>query len=251
MPPAQRQTKRWRWALAGLKKTFEGTVTFLGVNSSLDQDLVSAALSEVQMTFAGFAGEDHGGLTRAACSRLRNVHPQGTPLKNQRQLTVLSVEEMAETAATMGIDTGIQPEWVGANLVLSGIPSLSRCPRFAAAVPDGGTIIVDLENAPCKFPQRSSTPTIRARASPIRQQPRASAVSPPLSSVKARSVWATILRSFSRRKKSTRPSDLPYNATTRLALIRISAAGKLSVPRIQFSDERAPLEPQISDRNQD
>ena len=44
-----------------LKKTFEGTVTFLGVNSSLDQDLVSsAALSEVQMTFAGFEGEDHG-----------------------------------------------------------------------------------------------------------------------------------------------------------------------------------------------
>ena len=82
--------------MAGLKKTFEGTVTFLGVNSSLDQDLVSAALSEVQMTFAGFEGEDHGGLTRSACSRLRNVHPKGTPLKNQRQLTVLSVEEMAE-----------------------------------------------------------------------------------------------------------------------------------------------------------
>ncbi|MGB0747042.1 MAG: sulfurase, partial [Alphaproteobacteria bacterium] len=106
--------------MSGLKKTFEGSVTFLGVNSSLDQDLVSAALSEVQMTFAGFEGEDHGGLTRSACSRLRNVHPKGTPLKNQRQLTVLSVEEMAETADSMGIDTGIQPEWVGANLVLSG-----------------------------------------------------------------------------------------------------------------------------------
>ena len=50
--------KQWRRALAGLKKKFEGTVTFLGVNSSLDQDLVSAALSEVQMTFAGFEGED-------------------------------------------------------------------------------------------------------------------------------------------------------------------------------------------------
>ena len=139
--------------MAGLKKTFEGTVTFLGVNSSLDQDLVSSALSEVQMTFAGFAGEDHGGLTRSACSRLKNVHPQGTLLKNQRQLTVLSVEEMAETAATMGIDTGIQPEWVGANLVLSGVPSLSLLPPGSRLqFPDGGTIVVDLENAPCKFP---------------------------------------------------------------------------------------------------
>ena len=139
--------------MSGLKKTFEGSVTFLGVNSSLDQDLVSAALSEVQMTFAGFEGEDHGGLTRSACSRLRNVHPKGTPLKNQRQLTVLSVEEMAETADSMGIDTGIQPEWVGANLVLSGIPSLSLLPPGSRLqFPDGGTIVVDLENAPCKFP---------------------------------------------------------------------------------------------------
>ena len=63
--------------MAGLKKTFEGTVTFLGVNSSLDQDLVSAALSEVQMTFAGFEGEDHGGLTVQPVPGSENVHPKG------------------------------------------------------------------------------------------------------------------------------------------------------------------------------
>ena len=139
--------------MAGLKKTFEDTVVFIGVNSSRAQDLVSAGLPEVSMTFAGFDGEDHGGLTRAACSRLRNVHPQGTPLKNHRQLTVLSVEEMDETAATMGIGTGLKPEWVGANLVLSGIPNLTLLPPGSRLqFPNGGTIIVDLENAPCRYP---------------------------------------------------------------------------------------------------
>ena len=140
--------------MAGLKKApFAGTIEFLGVNSSLSNDLTSAPLTEVKMTYAGFEGEDHGGLNRLACSRLTNVHPKGVPLKNHRQLTVLSKEEMAETSAAMGIDSGIDPCWVGANLVLSGVPSLTLLPPGTRLqLPDGGTIVVDMENGPCKYP---------------------------------------------------------------------------------------------------
>lgn len=140
--------------MAGLRKApFVGTVTFLGVNSSRAEDLASASRTEVAMGFAGFAGEDHGGLNRAACSRLTNVHPEGTEVKNQRQLTVLSVEEMAETAKAMTIDGELDPCWVGANIVLSGIPSLTLLPPGTRLrLPDGGTFVVDLENGPCKYP---------------------------------------------------------------------------------------------------
>lgn len=140
--------------MAGLRKApFVGTVEFLGANSSLSEDLASQSQNSVEMGFEGFVGEDHGGLNRKACSRLTNVHPKGTPLKNQRQLTVLSTEEMDETAKAMGIEDGLDPCWVGANVVLSGVPSLTILPpgtrlRF----PDGGTFVVDMENGPCKFP---------------------------------------------------------------------------------------------------
>ena len=140
--------------MAGLKKApFSGRIEFIGVNSSLSEDLTSRSLDAVQMTHAGFEGEDHGGLDRSACSRLSNVHPQGVTLKNHRQLTVLSTEEMAETALAMDIETGIDPCWVGANLVLSGVPSLTFLPPGTRLqLPDGGTIVVDMENGPCKFP---------------------------------------------------------------------------------------------------
>lgn len=140
--------------MAGLKKApFVGRVEFIGVNSSLSHDLTSAPLETVAMTYAGFEGEDHGGLNRAACSRLSNVHPKGVALKNQRQLTVLGTDEMAETATAMGIESGIDPCWVGANLVLSGVPALTLLPPGTRLqLPDGGTIVVDMENGPCKFP---------------------------------------------------------------------------------------------------
>ena len=135
-----------------------------------------------------------------------------------------------------------QPEWVGANLVLSGVPSLSSCPLVrGCSSPMAGPSSLIWKTHPANSLQRSSRATTRARACPTRLQPRASAVSPPLSSAKVRSAWATMLRSISRRKKSTRPFGLPYNATNGLALIRIFAAGKLSVPCIQFSDEEYPL----------
>ena len=140
--------------MAGLRKApFGGKVVFLGVNSSRADDLASSALTQVAVGFAGFDGEDHGGLNREACSRLTNVHPEGTTIKNHRQVTVLSAEEMAETAKAMGIEGELDPCWVGANIVLSGVPSLTILPPGTRLrLPDGATLMVDMENGPCKYP---------------------------------------------------------------------------------------------------
>ena len=125
--------------MAGLRKApFGGKVVFLGINSSRADDLASSALTQVEVGFAGFDGEDHGGLNREACSRLTNVHPEGTTIKNHRQVTVLSAEEMAETAEAMGIEGELDPCWVGANIVLSGVPSLTILPPGTRLrLPDG------------------------------------------------------------------------------------------------------------------
>ena len=51
----------------------------------------------------------------------------------------------------MGLDE-LPPEWVGANLVTRGIPDLSLLPPSTRLMfSSGATLIVDMENAPCRF----------------------------------------------------------------------------------------------------
>ena len=69
-------------------------------------------------------------------------------------MTIVSREEMAATAAAMGLPA-LRPEWVGANVVLEGLPDLTLLPPASRLRFDGGaTLVVDMENAPCQFPAR-------------------------------------------------------------------------------------------------
>jgi MOSC domain-containing protein YiiM len=84
--------------------------------------------------------------------RVRHQYPQGTEIRNTRQISIVSVEELALIAANMGLD-GLQPDWLGANLLVSGIPSFSQVPPSTRMIFDGGaSLVVDLENSPCKYP---------------------------------------------------------------------------------------------------
>jgi MOSC domain-containing protein YiiM len=119
-----------------------------------DATLVADALSAIDLDFAGAPGEAHGGLTRPSCSRVLNLYPRNTEIRNTRQLSVLSVEEMAEIAAAMGLET-LDPALVGASLVLAGIPDLSHLPPASRLLAESGACLtVDLENAPCMLPAR-------------------------------------------------------------------------------------------------
>ena len=103
--------------------------------------------------FDGFVGESHSGAVRPSCSRVAALYPTGTPIRNSRQVSVLSREEMVATAAAMGIAT-LAPEWVGANLVLEGLPDLTLLPPSWLQFDGGATLVIDMENAPCQFPAR-------------------------------------------------------------------------------------------------
>ncbi|WP_102225098.1 MOSC domain-containing protein [Acidimangrovimonas sediminis] len=141
--------------MPALKATgFTARITWLGRVADRDAALNSAPADRLTLSFAGPEGEAHGGRTRPSDSRVLDLHPRDTEIANVRQLSVLSAEEMAETAERMGIDA-LNPEWLGASMVLEGLPDFSRLPPSSRLQgPDGCTLIVDMENRPCNLPAR-------------------------------------------------------------------------------------------------
>ena len=133
---------------------YTARVVWLGTQPVPVEKLVitSVPVTEMPLSFAGFVGEVHAGLTRPSCSRVTKQYPKGTEIRNVRQLCVVSAEEMAEVARDMGL-AAIDYAWVGASLVLEGIPDLTHLPPSSRLQgPDGVTLVVDMENLPCQEP---------------------------------------------------------------------------------------------------
>lgn len=129
-------------------------MVWLGRVGEAEETIRSQAAERLVLGFEGIAGERHSGLTRASCSRVTDQYPRGTEIRNVRQITVLSREEMEVIATEMGLEV-LSPEWLGANLVLEGLPDLTLVPPSSRLVFEGGAALaVDMENAPCQFPAR-------------------------------------------------------------------------------------------------
>jgi hypothetical protein len=113
-------------------------------------DFVSAPVDALKLVYGGVVGDFHAGLTRPSGGR-EPWYPRGTEMKNERQLSVLSVEELSQVASDMGI-ARIAPEWIGANLVLEGVPTLSYLPpRSLLFFKSGATLRIDGANGPCRI----------------------------------------------------------------------------------------------------
>lgn len=134
-----------------LATSFFGEITWIGAVTNRDAGLRAVGREEVFAGFAGFEGEAHGGLTRPACSRVSMLYPRGTEIRNVRQLSVLSEEDLAATASDLGMER-IDPAWVGASLVVRGIPDFTRVPPASRLQGEDGTVItIDMENLPCVY----------------------------------------------------------------------------------------------------
>ena len=133
------------------KLGFTGTVAALLANPDRAAGLEKSPRDRLTLTFDGIDGDCHGGRTRHSDSRMVTQYRRGTEVANTRQLSILSQEDLAEIASTMGIGE-LPPEWVGANLVTRGIPDLTLLPPSTRLMfSSGATLIVDMENAPCRF----------------------------------------------------------------------------------------------------
>lgn len=139
--------------MAGLKKAdFVGRIEWLGVNPDREASLRNLAVTQVDVSLEGFAGESRLGLTRPSCVRVENLYPRGTTIRHSRQITILAQDELDGIRETMGLDD-FNPEWIGANMVLSGIPDLTHLPPASRLQGDSGcTLTLDLENGPCNWP---------------------------------------------------------------------------------------------------
>ncbi|WP_171121840.1 MULTISPECIES: MOSC domain-containing protein [unclassified Ruegeria] len=132
---------------------FTGEIVWLG-HVQAGQSIRASAVPEMSLGFAGAAGERHEGVNRSSCVRMKNLYPQGTEIRNVRQLSVLSEDEMQATAAEMGLDA-LYPSYLGVSILLRGIPDFTHVPPSSRLQgPDGVTITVDMENRPCVIPGR-------------------------------------------------------------------------------------------------
>ena len=143
--------------MPALKPThYTAEIVWLGSVMTGDrEELMSPARDVLDLTFEGVAGAFHAGLTRPSDIRVVSQYPRGTPIKNERQLSIVSQEELDLIAAELGIDA-IDPARVGATMVVKGIPDFSHIPPSSRLQAESGaTVTVDMENRPCQFPAKS------------------------------------------------------------------------------------------------
>ncbi|HEV7252245.1 MAG TPA: MOSC domain-containing protein [Mesorhizobium sp.] len=113
----------------------------------------TVAAEALTVTFQGVQGDLHAGDTRASGSR-EPWYPRGTEMRNERQLSIVAPDELARVAGLMGLNE-LRPEWLGANLLLDGIPHLSFLPAGTLLFFGGGvTLKVDAQNGPCRIAGR-------------------------------------------------------------------------------------------------
>ena len=130
-----------------------GEIVWIG-SVAPDTGLRSTAVDVLELTYAGAKGEAHSGLTRASCVRVKTQWPEGTEIRNVRQLSVMSQEEIDQIAADCGLDY-LDPALLGCSIVVKGILDFSHLPpssRLQAA--NLTTIVVDMQNRPCNLPAR-------------------------------------------------------------------------------------------------
>ena len=108
----------------------------------------------LRLGFDGISGDFHAGSTRRSGGR-EPWYPRGTEMRNERQLSIVAADELAIVAERMGL-AEIKPGWIGANLLIEGVPHLSMLPAGTLLFFKGGvTIKVDAQNGPCRIAGRS------------------------------------------------------------------------------------------------
>lgn len=105
----------------------KGVVTGVFVardGSSSLHGFVTVPAAALTLDHAGIPGDLHAGLTRRSGPREPWL-PRGLRLRNDRQLSALCPVELAEIAGRLDLPT-LPPEWLGANLLIDGLPDFSR-----------------------------------------------------------------------------------------------------------------------------
>ncbi|MGI8857874.1 MAG: MOSC domain-containing protein [Thermomicrobiales bacterium] len=135
-----------------MKRALTGQVT----RTLVGRDAVSLVTTKeraIRITMEGVAGDKHAGITRLSDSRTP-WYTRGIVIRNSRQVSLVSAEDLERIAAALALPV-IEPEWLGANLVLRDIPDFSHLPPGSRLFfPDDAVLVVTEQNLPCVQPGR-------------------------------------------------------------------------------------------------
>jgi hypothetical protein len=133
--------------------------------------IVAHPVPVLELDFGGVVGDRHHGISRPADSRQARFYPRGTLIRNRRQLSLVSVEELAEVARRLDVPE-VRAEWLGANLLVEGVPRLSTLPPGSRLLFAGGVgLVCEGVNQPCRLPAQvlqAQFPGSRAQAQFVR-----------------------------------------------------------------------------------
>src|SRR5262249_47852176 len=93
----------------------------------------------IELTLEGIVGDVNYGFTRPAARRDRG-NPSGTPVRNWRQWSAVSLEELQAVAQQMGL-SALDPCLLSANITFSGVKDFTRLPRGTQISFAGGAIL--------------------------------------------------------------------------------------------------------------
>ncbi|MFM1932735.1 MAG: hypothetical protein RL226_2038 [Bacteroidota bacterium] len=120
-----------------------------------NKSFVTEPVKKLTLTLAGIPGDRHAGFHKSAGVRETELFKKGMPIANHRQWSAVSVEELASIAKKMKVKE-VEPSYLGANLLISGIPSFTQLPPLTRLRIGEGhtevTLVVYEENHPCKHP---------------------------------------------------------------------------------------------------
>jgi len=133
---------------------FAGNATLAALCVAVGPALESRATDCLDLNLSGIVGERHAGSSRLSDVRTP-WYPRGTPIRNERQLSAVSQEELQVLADDLGI-AAIEPAWLGANLAITGIGALSHLPRGSRLIFASGAVLVTTgPNEPCRAAGRA------------------------------------------------------------------------------------------------
>lgn len=112
------------------------------------ESLPGKLVDEIEAQWEGFVGDKHFGLTMKA-GNSQKPYPKGAQVRNVRQISIVSAEELNDIAEALQVPH-IEPAWVGANMLISGIPDLTKLPPGSRFYFEQGVgIVIEGENMPC------------------------------------------------------------------------------------------------------
>ncbi|MFZ0324027.1 MAG: hypothetical protein WAN48_07840 [Actinomycetes bacterium] len=112
------------------------------------------ALDRLELDFGGPLGDRHHGLTMSSDVRQRWLYDEGTTIRNNRQVSVVDLGELAVVARHLGL-AELAPGTIADNVCTSGIDGLSQLAPLSRLVfegddgADGAVLAVLGTNNPC------------------------------------------------------------------------------------------------------